>query len=313
MVGRLEKDKIVKILPVWRVHCLMLLAAMLVATSFTVGAAITEGLDPAVLTLIRFTLAAVLFFPFVYVKYGISLPSIKSITGYALISASIVGFFWCMFESLRHTSALNTSVIFTLVPGISGIYSAILLRERLGRNRLLALMFGLVGAVWVIFKGDMNRLMALELNYGDLLFLAGCFLMGFYTPLVKLFHRKESMAVMTFWVLSTGVIWLLCLSGFKLQAVDWHAVAPHVWYGIVYLAVFSTIITFFLTQFATMHLGPTGVMAYSYFYPTFVLAIDWILGNDLPSVRTMPGVGVVLFAMIVLLKGIENEPSGEKQ
>ena len=43
--------------------------------------------------------------------------------------------------------------------------------------------------------GDLGRLLALDFNKGDLIFLAGCFAMGFYTPLVKLFHRREPMAV----------------------------------------------------------------------------------------------------------------------
>ena len=37
--------------------------------------------------------------------------------------------------------------------------------------------------------------------------------MAAYTPLVKLLHRGEPMAVMTFWVLVTGSFWLLILGG----------------------------------------------------------------------------------------------------
>jgi drug/metabolite transporter (DMT)-like permease len=207
-----------------------------------------------------------------------------------------------MFESLRYTDALNTSVIFTLVPGISGIYSAIFLRERLGRAGLWALFFGMAGAVWVIFRGDINRFLSLSVNYGDLIFLAGCFMMAAYTPLVKKMHRQESMMVMTFWVLVTGTIWLLLLSAASLGEVDWQGVEFKVWTGIVYLAVFSTIITFYLTHIATLYLGPTRVMAYSYFYPVFVLVINWGFGKGLPPAAILPGVAVVSLAAVVLQK-----------
>ena len=50
-------------LPLSAVHLLMVISATLVSTSFTVGAAITEALDPALLTLVRFSLAAFLFAP----------------------------------------------------------------------------------------------------------------------------------------------------------------------------------------------------------------------------------------------------------
>ena len=291
-------------LPLWSVHCLMLLASIIVSSSFTVGAAITHGLEPSVLLLVRYMVAVLCLAPILVLNHGFSLPSARKLGGYALISASTVGFFWCMFESLRYTSALNTSVIFTLVPGISGIYSAIFLKERLGRGRLWALFFGMAGALWVIFRGDINRLVSLDVNYGDLLFLAGCFMMAAYTPLVKRLHQQESMVVMTFWVLATGTVWLLLLAFSGLDAVDWQAVDTKIWAGIVYLAVFSTIITFYLTHISTLYLGPTRVMAYSYFYPAFVLVINWgLLGKGLPPAVILPGVVVVSMATIALQRG----------
>ena len=287
-------------LPLWSVHCLMLIASLIVSSSFTVGKAITQGLEPSILLLVRYVVAVVCLAPVVLINHGFSLPPARRLGGYSLISASTVGFFWCMFESLRYTTALNTSVIFTLVPGISGIYSAVFFKERLGRGRLWALFFGMAGALWVIFRGDVSRLLALEVNYGDLLFLAGCFMMAAYTPLVKRMHKQESMVVMTFWVLVTGMGWLLLLSFSGLEEVDWQGVEAMVWIGIVYLAVFSTIITFYLTHISTLYLGPTRVMAYSYFYPAFVLLINWGLGKGLPPAAILPGVAVVSLATIVL-------------
>ena len=278
----------------------MLIASLIVSSSFTVGKAITQGLEPSILLLVRYVVAVVCLAPVVLINHGFSLPPARRLGGYSLISASTVGFFWCMFESLRYTTALNTSVIFTLVPGISGIYSAVFFKERLGRGRLWALFFGMAGALWVIFRGDVSRLLALEVNYGDLLFLAGCFMMAAYTPLVKRMHKQESMVVMTFWVLVTGMGWLLLLSFSGLEEVDWQGVEAMVWIGIVYLAVFSTIITFYLTHISTLYLGPTRVMAYSYFYPAFVLLINWGLGKGLPPAAILPGVAVVSLATIVL-------------
>lgn len=290
-------------LPLWVLHILMLVAAILVSTSFTVGKAIAHGLDPAILTLIRFFLAAILFLPYIYKRYGLELPSMSDLFRYSIISGALIAFFWLMFLSLRWTTALNTSVIFTLVPGISGIYSAIILRERLGRYRLVALFFAMAGALWVIFQGDISRMLSLELGKGDLIFFYGCLFMAAYTPLVKLLHRGESMAVMTFWVLVTGAVWLLILGGNRLASVDWHNVEQIVWIGIVYLAIFSTIITFFLTQIATISLGPTRVMAYSYLYPPLVLMIDWMLGHGFPPLKTTTGLLLIIPAMFIVQHG----------
>jgi len=291
-------------LPHWLLHVLMLVAATLVSTSFTVGKAIADGLDPAILTLVRFLIASLLFLPYIHRRYGLERPTLSDLGRYSIISGALVAFFWLMFLSLRWTTALNTSVIFTLVPGISGIYSAIILRERLGRYRLAALFLAMAGALWVIFQGDVSRLLTLDLGKGDLIFFYGCLFMAAYTPLVKLLHRGESMAVMTFWVLVTGTLWLLLLGGNRLMAVDWPHVELMVWSGIVYLAIFSTIITFFLTQIATIRLGPTRVMAYSYLYPPMVLGIDWLLGHGMPPLKTVAGLLLIVPAMIVVQRGV---------
>lgn len=282
------------------IHLLMVIAATLVSTSFTVGAAITAELDPAVLTLVRFTLAACIFGPWVYFKYGLGF-SFSLFFRCALISGCLVIFFCCMFLALRYTSALNISVIFALVPSISGIYALIILGERLQKEQLIALACGIIGVVWVVFRGDLSQLFVMDWNRGDMIFIGGCLAMGLYTPLVKLLHRGgESMAIMTFWVLVTGSLWLLLITGSKLTTVDWAIVPTFAWVGVAYLVVFTTIVTFFLTQYSVSYLGPTRVAAYSYLYPGIVLVIDLLLGHGLPPLRVIPGVLVVLVAMFFL-------------
>ncbi|MGR0482343.1 MAG: DMT family transporter [Candidatus Electronema sp. V4] len=294
---------------IWRIHALMLLAAMLIATSFTVSKAVAGGMDPAVLTLIRFVLAALLFLPLTTWRDGLRLPDRRQLFGYACISFTLTGFFWLMYFSLRSTTALNTGVIFTLVPSISSLYSAVLLKERLGRSRLLAMIPATVGAIWVLFHGSMERLLTFDLNPGDPLFFLSCLLMAFYTPLVKLFHRDEPMSVMTFWILVTGSGWLLLLAGPRLPQVPWRDISLTVWAGTAYLAVFCTIISFFLSQYCTLRLGPTRVMAYSYLYPPFILVVEWLCGHPLPSAQVLPGLVLIVAAMLIVQAGCGGKMS----
>jgi len=278
----------------------MLIAAGLGSTSFTVGKAIADTIDPVILTLIRFCLATLFFYPYVRKKHGLKRPSLSSLGRYSLVSFALTAFFVLMFVALRYTSAINTGVIFTLVPGISGIYSIVLLHERLGRNRLIALFCAMLGAIWVIFHGDPAQMLALRLNRGDLIFLGACLLMAFYTPLVKLLYCGEPMPVMTFWILATSCCWLALAAAPRIPAINWNDIAWSTWAGILYLAIFCTLITFFLSQWSTIRLGPTRVMAYSYLYPPLILLMDWALGHNLPPVRTLPGIVLIGLTMIIV-------------
>ncbi len=287
------------------IHSIMIFCALLVSTSFTVGKAVADGLDPAVLTLVRFILATLFLTPYMIITQRMQF-SFSLLWRCGLISLSLVIFFWCMFLSLRYTTALNTSVIFTLVPSIAGFYAIILVKEQLNRAKLIALGCGVVGAVWVIFQGDFSLFLAMQWNRGDIIFFGGCFAMGLYTPLVQLLHRGEPMVVITYWVLITGSVWLLLVSGHQLNTIDWSGVPLSIWFGVSYLALFTTVISFFLTQYSIPYIGPTRVMAYSYLYPTLVLLIDMLLGKGWPGVGVLPGVLIVLSAMFVLQKSADT-------
>lgn len=291
----------------FKIHLLMILCAVLVSGSFPVGAVITRDLDPAALTLVRFALASLLFAPIVWYHCGLAV-SPAAFLRYSIISAVLVIFFWCMFLSLRYTSALNTSAIFTLVPSFSGIYALILNRERLGKVRLGALLLGITGALWIIFKGNWKLFTSLAWNKGDIIFLAGCLVMGLYTPLVQKLHRGEPMVKMAFWVTLSGTLWLILPGGTKLMALNLSEIQTEVWAGIAYLAVFSTIITFFLTQYCTLFIGPTRAMAYSYLYPGLVVLIDLIFKGVWPGSGILPGIAIVLIAMLVVQSMASKKP-----
>ncbi len=289
--------------PLARVHAQVLLGRALVATSFPVGAAIAHGLAPERLTLLRFALATLLFAPYVAWRHGLAIPSPRALAGYAVISACLVIFFWCMFAALRLTTALNAAALFTVLPGIAAIYAAVLVRERLGKHRVVALILGAVGAIWVVFRGDLGLFLSLGVNKGDLIFLAGLLAMGLYTPLVQRLRRDEPAAVMAFWTMATGTVWLFLLNNTAVFQTDWTAVESEVLAGIAYLAVFTTIISFFIIQHATLHLGPTRVVSYTYLTPAFVVVIDWALGKGLPSAMTLPGIAIIVAAMFVVQSG----------
>lgn len=285
-----------------------LLATVLVSTSFIVSASIANDLDSVVLTLFRFALGAVLFLPILLWKHGFTWPSWSDLARYATISAALVAFFWGMFEALRTTSPLNTATIFTLMPTIGAGLAAVMLKQKLKKNSLVALGLGMIGAIWVIFRGNFTDLAALELNRGDAIFLAATFAMAIYGPLINFLHRGEPMPQMTFWILTTGSFWLLLLSASSLGDVDWAGITPKVYLSVLYLASFTTVVTFFIFQWSTLIIGPTKVLSFTYLNPIFVLVIGLLLGADAPPVMIYPGLVLTVGATLMLMRAPGHAP-----
>lgn len=281
---------------------LMVLAILLAASSFPVAKYITHAMPAPAMMCVRFLLAAAFFAPFVFIKNGWQFPHPKRLLGYLVLSVPLVGFFWSMFESLRFTSVMNTGALYTCVPAITAFYAFLINKEQISKNRFMGLGLGTLGALWIVLKGDISFLMTFNFNKGDVLFLIGCLFMGLYNPLVKKLYRNEPMEVMTLWVLIAGGVLLFLCSFEDLNTIQWLDIEPSVYGGIVYLSLFSTLITFFVMQFCTIRIGATRVASYGFLTPLFVIFLSVLLGLDDISWQVLPGIGMVLVAMFVIQK-----------
>lgn len=282
------------------IHGLMLINTLLIASSFPVGATITHALPPAVMMSIRFMLAALLFAPYVLIRNGLRFPSSRHTKNYIIVSIPLVLFFWCMFESLRYTSLLNTGALFTLVPTITAVLAMGLNKDRIAGFRAMGLFAGTLGAVWIVFRGDVKTLVNLNLNYGDMVFFIGCLALGFYNVLVKKLYRNEPMELLTFWVLCWGSVWLVGIAWQDLGRINWKGVKMGVYAGIVYLSLFTTLATFFLMQFSIVRVGAAKASAYSFLTPVFVILMGIFLGIEPFIPMTVPGILLVVAAMVLI-------------
>ncbi|WP_425605533.1 hypothetical protein [Pseudoalteromonas shioyasakiensis] len=75
--------------------------------------------------------------------------------------------------ALQTSTALNTGTLYTLVPFITAIVSVFLFKEKLSIQMLGVYLVGAVGTCWVVVEGDLETLLRLNLNKGDILFCSG--------------------------------------------------------------------------------------------------------------------------------------------
>ncbi|MHA1538712.1 MAG: DMT family transporter [Alphaproteobacteria bacterium] len=281
-------------------HLVMLLNILLVSTSFPVGAAITHALDPAALNCIRFALATAVFALLVTLKGEWRRPSAKDGLRYLALAGALVGFFWAMFEALRLTSATNTATLFTLIPLFSAAIAWPLLGQRVPRRQLGFMLLAAFGALWVISKGSLTNILALEFGRGDLIFVAGCVSFAAFAPLTRRLDVGENLLSQTFWTLLVGTLLLAAIGAGALVTTDWRAVPATAWSGIAYLAVFTTAVTFYLLKYASLRLPVAKVMSYTYLTPSVVVMIETIRSGGAPSSAVLIGAGITALAMLFL-------------
>ncbi|WP_444946920.1 EamA family transporter [Microbulbifer sp. VTAC004] len=140
---------------------------------------------------------------------------------------------------------------------------------------------------WVISGNPGCSLDRLQEKYGCIntgpkpgaswIFLSGAISLSLYNPLVKRVHSDEPTEVMAYWVILFGALWLLFFTLPLLGTINWQNTSFQLNGSLLYLALFTTLVSFFLLQFDTVKIGPTKVAAYGFLNPIFVLALTLLL------------------------------------
>lgn len=290
---------------IFKSHMIMVSWSVLIATSFPAAALVASTIDATSLTALRFLVAAILFYPILVRNGDTSLPKLDELLAYGALAGISVFYFWALFKALETTTPLNTSATFTLIPAFTALAAYFISREVINGKILIALIIGSIGSIWVVVKGDMQTLVNLDINDGDTLFFLGCIVLSLYSPLIILFRRKLSLnrspTYITFWVLVLGSIFLLAIALYEQRGdLGWNQLG-YLDYGVVlYLAIFTTIITFWQLQYCTPILGSVVVMSYTYLIPGILLIADRLLFGVSFGVTVYIGAGFALSSIMIL-------------
>ena len=283
-----------------RGHAAMFAFAVAISGSFTLGKQAAPHLDPAALNAVRFCLAALLLAP-------VALPRVRRAHlaapwRYPLLGGVFSIYFFLMFVALRLTDPVSTAAVFTLTPLMSAVFGWFLLRQVTTPRIALSLVIAGAGAIWVIFRADVGRMLAFDVGAGEWVFLAGCAAHAFYTPLIRRLNRGEPVAVFTWGTIITAAAWMLLAGARPMLATDWAALPGIVWITIVYLAIFATVGSFLMVQYATLRLPSSKVMAYGYLVPSFVIFWEGVAGHGWVAPVVLLGAAATVLGLLILLR-----------
>ncbi len=285
-----------------RGHIAMLVFSALVAGSFSLGSLAANEIAPLALVFVRFLLAAMLIGALVAMRGGVPVAARRASWRYVALGGLFAVYFVLMFEGLKSAPPVSAAAVFTMTPIMSAVFGWFLLRQVTTALIAASLAIGALGALWVIFDADVHAFLAFRIGSGEMIYLVGCAAHALYTPLIRKLNRGEDPLVFTLGTLIGGAIVLAVVAGPSAFATDWFSLPGIVWVTIAYTTIFATAITFYLVQYATMHLPSSKVMAYTWLTPSWVILWEIGFGNGVPSVLVLAGVALTILALLGLLK-----------
>jgi drug/metabolite transporter (DMT)-like permease len=287
-----------------RGHLAMALFALLIAVSFSIGHRAVHHIEPGALNSIRFFFGAIIMGA---VAYALTPAEARpaffrpaAVWRYFVLGALMGVYFITMFEALKTTSPVSTGALFTLMPFMSAGFAYLFLRQISGPAVLASLAVAAIGAIWVIFRGDLDAMIAFDVGRGEIIFFFGVAAHGAYAPLVKKFIRTEPVTTFTFWTLAGSWVCITLYALPEIFATTWHVLPSSVWLTIAYLAIFTTAGTFFLLQYAATRIPAGKAIAYGYLTPTYIILIEGFAGAGWVSLSVVAGALATVLGLVVM-------------
>ena len=179
---------------------------------------------------------------------GISLYNVLFTAGLALVEAS------------------RAALIVPTNPAVTALFAALFLKERLGTTRAIGIALSVLGALWVLGRGDPQ----LDFGLGELLLVACIFMWSAYTLLGRVALSALPPLALTAYVMTSGSLMLVLPAWFEqesLARVTWQS-----WAALGYLIVFGTVLPFLWFYEGVKALGAARAAQFINLVPPLALA-----------------------------------------
>ncbi len=183
----------------------------------------------------------------------------------------------CYAQGLAFTSALNASVIMTLIPVFVLLSSIFLLGVRISASKWLGIALGGTGAFLLV--GGTAVTFSAESIAGDLLILANAAFFGVYLVRMKpLMARYHPLTIST-WTFLAGWCVVLPFSWVQASALSF-SFPTHIVWALAFIVIGATFFVYLLNVSALRRASPGLVGFYVYFQPLVATSISLFYQTD---------------------------------
>lgn len=230
-----------------------------------------QEIHPFMLAFLRFSLAALILFPFVRKNL-----KIKREDWIILMFISVIGLTFHIayyFLGLKYSSSINVPIISSAAPIFIIIGSTIFLHEKLKKKMIGGTAISILGILLIVLQPIFENGLDISL-IGNIMFIVSMGLSVFYTLLLKEIAPKYNPLTLTFWIFVITSITFIPLVFFEtpnhslVVNLDAKSVI-----GILFGAVLCSTVAYTLETFAMKYISANDVAIFSYADPVIAILI----------------------------------------
>ena len=210
------------------------------------------------------------------------------------------------FKGLSLTSPISASVMMVTSPIMVLIFSSILIRKPIGKQRVLGVFIGLVGAIFLITLGNSSTENSTNSSFGNFLVFLNAASYGLYLVLAKDLVKKYNPIVFIKWLYLFGLIFVIPFGYSELTAVIWQEIPVNIYWNISFVLLFTTCITYLFNLYGLSKLKPTTVSVFIYLQPVIATIYALIVGSDSLNLVKLCATLLIFLGVYLVTKQVEK-------
>ncbi|CAG1003467.1 MAG: DMT family transporter [Rhizobiaceae bacterium] len=250
----------------------MLVTPLFFSTNLIFGRFVVDEVAPFTLAFLRWASVAVALSPFL-LRERVAAAAVLRSSGALVVLLGFLGMWICgalVYLALDMTTATNGTLIYTTSPVIILLIEATFRGRRIGRREAIGSAVAFVGVAVIVLRGELDALLTLDVNVGDLIFLGTAIAWAVYSIL----YRSPRLAALSNLALFSAVAAAGAVTLLPFAAAEFLHGAPmprtaSAWGGIAGIVVFSSLLAFSGFQYGVRRLGPSAAGVFMYLLPPY--------------------------------------------
>ena len=264
-------------------YLLLTLSVFFWAGNFIVGKFATLfEIPPLTLNVFRWISVWFILIPFTYKEIFMNIAYIKK--NFLVISfmgvITISTFNSVVYFALNYTQVINAVLVLAAIPALTIILSSLMKIEKTNLFQIFGLFLSITGIGAIISNGELQRIISLNFNKGDLWMLVCVLSWALYSTLLKKYQLKISQFSLIQLMVSVGILFLIPQFFYE-QSIGLDVNFNKAFFLILfYVVIFPAIAAYYCWQKGVEIIGPNRATMFIQLMPLFSAVMAIIIFNE---------------------------------
>ncbi len=259
------------------VYIVLVLQMLIASGTYLIAKAVARDIEPFALTMLRNIIAAIGFIGFYFLrekKIRIERADRRRVILLGFLAIWMNQFLFLF--GMRYTTPANAALLYGATPIFVMLFSYFMKKEKMNAKKVVGVSIAFIGIVVVIFERGID--FGLSHTFGNVIILASVIGWTFFTILCRPMILKYGSLEVSMISILTGVVLFIPAGGISLAMFDFSGLTRMHIYGLIYLGIGASILSYSLWSYALSRIEATKVAIFANGQPilTAILSIIFL-------------------------------------